>query len=253
MALSNWDVIAWGPDGACTKGYFNPMTGVVIEIYKNYATILLGDNHLSISGKAHLNLINNDTTISIRVNDENVPQEGMFIYCSCFDARTRTRENFGAIGCYGFTDTISLVLDDYGIDKAEGDYWVHGTSHDPDLPTEHFVESLGNGEKWRIVFYREGVDDESILKKYEGWVGVLPETIEKYFQWLNENEYMMPEQNDWVQKIKASEQLRYNQGDQYFAAKVGMHFDDIATTPAHCKEPVMVSIIKNLNTTENAS
>ena len=39
MALSNWDTIAWNERGEPTKGILQCPNGIIVEIYKNWASI----------------------------------------------------------------------------------------------------------------------------------------------------------------------------------------------------------------------
>lgn len=212
MALSNWDTLAVDLKGEPQAGFFVSPGGVRIEIYKNWLYV-----HDPTAWREK-GLFCEDTVMQISegqvcYHDVHIrairgPQEG--VYVVCWHENTETGRDDGVLN--------------------------------PSL-----TGMIGCGVS--------GFDDEK-------WVGVLPGSVQFLQQWISNKERtftdeqikeMLPDLDakgiaevreefsfdflEEVAAVKLDRAIRFNQGDEYFADKIGTPLN--ATRPGESVKPLL--------------
>ena len=88
--------------------------------------------------------------------------------------------------------------------------------------------------------YKKGPYDYS-----EGWAGVEKATVKEFFAWLDKisgrgDRFGDEAMCEWVKLCKKARPLRYNQGNMYFASRVGLPLE--ATPPGKPGAPMLSKI-----------
>lgn len=76
------------------------------------------------------------------------------------------------------------------------------------------------------------------------WIGVKPETLEAFFQWLEGREHRDAFTEGyfvWIEACRASEKLRYNQGDAFFATNLNLELP--ATEVGKAETPFLLQAL----------
>jgi len=214
MALSNWDTAALNHKGEPINGIFTSPMGVTVEIYKNW--LYVRDKKAWAEGGSFVEpTIMHVTSGDFIYKDVHLvairgPQEGVFAVVWSWD---KERKNvLGMVGCgvYGFTD--------------EGE-WVGVTKDSLRWFQNRLQEKTAH--EFIVVSYRHGEDgvehSERTRHEVESCVLDVPECFREV---------------DLVEKA-----LRFNQGDAYFATRLGTDVD--ASPPGKAEEPLLMTMTKH--------
>lgn len=240
MALSNYDTLSFNSDGKCGNGSCMNDIGSVLEIYKNWAYLSNNNMHIEDGGFtkdviAHIN--EGDITIAgFDIHAKRGKQNGIYIIACYGD--WKDRKYFGGIGCNGYADTVKLVLKDL---NRENDInrgsWSCCTTYEG-RDTEG-VSSICNLATEEEIIYKN-------KPEYEAFIGVELNTLIDYFEWCSFLDVFDSSFGKWIAKCKKCAPIRYNQGDAYFAKKLG-------TDPQHTaiedspSEPIIMELIEGRN------
>lgn len=231
MAASNWDILAFDTDGKSCSGNLIMPDGSSVEIYKNHLCVRNSDQMISTIQHGEVN-INGFEIQAIRHED----QHSIFVYATNYDISKC--HYFSGIGCYGFGDELTWLKD-------------HNPEEFSKIDPQHLTDnwfcsySSNDDEKgYEITFYSytEGVESCSYTFKgpYPGldnlWVGVSKKTETAFLKWL---ETVADEK--YFEKVKQAKGLRFNQGDAFFAEKLGTDLQ--ATVVGEAKPPVISKMI----------
>ncbi len=213
MALSSWDTLAVNLNGEAQAGFFVSPGGVKIEIYKNW--IYIRDPKAWREGGS----FTQDVVMEIqhgelRYGDVEIhairgPQNGVYVVCWHENEQTT-----GMIGC--------------GVYGYEGEKWIGVT---PDS-----VEFL---QKW--ISHKERMfSDEEIDDIVANWANPKADAGE----WALENrEEFIFDFSKEIAGVKLDQAIRYNQGNMYFAKKVGTPLDE--TKPGESSDkPTIMKLLK---------
>ncbi len=228
MALSNWDTLAVGLNGEPQTGSFVSPGGVKVEIYKNW--IYVHDSKAwRKEGSFTKDTIMEISHGNVRYHDVNIqavrgPQSGVYVVCWHVDydqkpGERQTADYAGMIGC-GV----------YGFDNED---WV-GVK----------PESVEFLQKW--ISNKERMwDDEKVAESVANLNNpdITPEDWEKELK-----ETFISDFPDEIAGVRLDMGVRYNQGNIYFAEKVGLPLEE--SKPGESGEPVIISLIDNMKLDE---
>jgi hypothetical protein len=243
MALSNWDTLAFDTDGQSCLGRFeHHVSKNYLQIYKNW--VYAANNKMWMESSGFKNpIIASINSGSMEIAGFNVeakrgPQSSVFVYAHYRDYDDKQADEkakfyqFGGIGAYGFKDIVLEVLKKHNREIKDDEVWYDGC----DWKGRHLISCPSTGEE--IVYW-----DEKTQGKYDyskDWIGVLPSTVEEFFNWLSS---ILDDDisKQWLEKIKKSDVLRYNQGDLFFAENASVPLN--ATKPGQSAAPVFLDKI----------
>lgn len=249
MALSNWDLLAIGKDGkSCdgtVKGKF-----ASLEIYKNWAYLSSEEMYREgghFSKPVIGSIISGDFEIAglSIVAIRHSLQNSIFVFV---DASTYNKNNkqipnyFAGIGCYAFYSKVREYLDWKGINIEFNDVITGSRKYtigpnDETILLEKTVQTIMFVDENDEYIKEIEVDEE--FGELTDFVGVMPETLEAFKNWLlkdisKEYEYT-PAFKKWINSIDWESLYRFNQGDRFFVGhkqsgtKVGEQNDTIIT------------------------
>lgn len=212
MALSNWDTLAVDLKGEPQAGCFVSPGGVRVEIYKNW--IYVHDAKAWREGGPFVA----DTVMQIsegqvRYHDVHIrairgPQDG--VYVVCWHENTETGRDDGVL------NPLLTGMIGCGVSGFEGEKWV-GV-----LPGS--VQFL---QRW-ISNKERTFTDEEIEE-------MLPDLDDKAKAEVREEfSFDFPEE---IATVKLDRAIRFNQGDEYFADKIGTPLN--ATKPGESAKPIL--------------
>ena len=233
MALSNWDTLAFDHDGKTCGGVFQRDGGDAVEIYKNWLYVrspkMWKAGASSFTKPVIAEIHAGEMKVAgFDISAERGPQHGVFVFLE-YGPHT-DRKIGGGIGCSGYEDLVLKVLKEHGRDNEDPDDWTSGSSSMPEGGwTRHIL-------KWST--------GEEIEHSYEPeWVGVLPETLEAYFAWVEKtHEKEEKDVMEWLAKCRAAPAQRFNQGDAFFAKTLGMELP--TTEVGKVDVPVLEQMLK---------
>lgn len=188
MALSNWNTLAFGPDGTAVSGEFELRDGATLEIYKNWIYI----RHPRAWFEE--NYYTDDIVMEIRSGDlkyagcnivasRHESQSAVFVFAEDRNYPAKTSRYFAGLSCSGYLSTVEWIerndpekLNLFPKGWENMDY-LCGSSHDPE-----------DGD-WEVVdFFND--DGYETVKLYlfderpDTYVGILPETHAAFIEWL---------------------------------------------------------------------
>ncbi len=222
MALSNWDTLAVDLKGEPQAGWFESPGGVRVEIYKNWLYVhdtkawrekgsYSKDTVMQIQhGELHYH--------DVEIRAIRGPQNGVYVGCWHAEYNSDPKvptEYTGIFGCgvYGYDDKT----------------WVG--------VTPECVEFLQ-----KFVSHKERMWTDEEIEEMVATLANPDLSPEEYRQWLQESfDFDFPEE---IMGVKFDQAMRYNQGNMYFAEKVGMDLE--ATKPGNSEEPTMNSLIDQM-------
>ena len=259
MALSNWDTLAFGPDGKVCGGEFKSVkTDHTLELYKNWAHIgspKSWQEHGSHSSPYIASINSGNTTIgpfSIEA-ERHEGQNSIFIYASEYifqkDEVGSVARRFVGIGCYGFKNEAKLVLEKLGrMDEFDKFEWITMSTYENGV-SKHYVEKCDIETCERL----ETIEIEK-MDLDELWEGVNKETLKAFFEWLdtlaNRNStYPDKDFCAWIDVCKSAKPESFNQGDAYFAEQVGTEIPK-SEVGTERPTPVLHGILKELKNKE---
>jgi len=212
MALSNWDIMAFGPDGKPCNGVLEGIDGQgSVEIYKNW--VYVHHPKMWYEGSYFIN----DTVASIREGTVAIGSFRIHNICPNYQQAVFT-----------FVQTYSFG------DSARG-----GRSE------SRFMAGIG-------CYAYDQTGKKTDKDGYPEFVGVRQETADLFIEWLEKAvEDVYPFEGEckaWFKIVKdefnKSGGTRFNQGDAYFASALG--HDIPATEVGKQKETVLEKIINGM-------
>lgn len=249
MALSNWDTMAFNEQGKSSRGIFvHPQSKVELELYKNWLYIRSAE----MWKEAKWNFTNN--TIA-HLNEGNVriggweidairgPQSSIFFLASygSMENGKYTKKFVGGISGSGYRDVVEDTLISLGRANEINEDWCEFSEWNGDDDIRG-IHNFATNEK--IITHRESQDGPYDYSA--DWIGILQATFEAYVDWIRgkcgkyDNDIA-----DWLAKVEASEKLRYNQGDAYFA-DAGLLENMPATEAEKTHKPVFNTLLDNI-------
>jgi hypothetical protein len=239
MALSNWDTLAFNEKSESTDGMLKLPNGSRVEIYKNWLYVYGASNEDDTSPIA---TVYNGT---VRIGNfdisavRNKQQNAVFMLAECLE----TKSAMVGIGCSGFSDPLEALATAFGVDL---------TQHSD---VSRYSSSLQNGRRMAgiMIFEKDSVSRHEI--EDDGrfspvWIGITNETLSTFFGWLEEavkNTSLLSK--EFVDKCKAATPMRFNQGDAFFAGKIGKDVADVATKVADANQPILLTLLNDDKTT----
>lgn len=219
MALSNWDIMAFGPKGEPCNGEFHIAENISVDIYKNWLylrdanawhdnvgfikpTIMSINSGVLQYGNAHIYAERFDyqSSVFVLVEASHISKRGKY---KC--------EYMGGIGCSSY-----LTLIEYA--KAYEPEWYSKIPWDLVDQNEvcEYTECVpGQENTWGINIL--GIKDIELGKGESPttYVGVTDKVFQAYIEWLKRTPYISQDLKKWIKKIQKSPQ-RFNQGDAHF-------------------------------------
>jgi len=241
MALSNWDTLAFGPDGKPSNGKLTGFDGQSVEIYKNW--LYVKDAKMFTEKRGFINetiaLIEsgNVTIANFDIKATRGPQNAIFAYVETTNYHVENDKHetkrMAGIGCYGYDSPEERVAEDLGINLDNWkNYMLSYTCGDE----EEVIINLWKDDN----FARKPKEYKLPMKeRYEAqWIGVTNETYKQFMDWLKNADFRDDFQK-WFQSL--SNPQRVNQGDAYFAN----HFmeDFPSTKIGESKTPILENLL----------
>jgi hypothetical protein len=252
MALSNWDTMAFGPDGKSCNGVLKAIDGKgYIEIYKNWIYVHHPD--MWVPGGPYVK----DTIAEIRSGDLTLgrfhisaargrQQQAVFVFAYTWKYEPVDVRFMAGIGCYGWGDEIPKYARAMKVDVSKYTDVYTGSGMDEKGIRYHSLTGIkkdGSLEDFRL----DKKDGDNLEAEF---IGVDYFTKEEFMEWLEkeiENSYIFDkEAKEWLEKVKIESEnaLRFNQGDQYFAKRLG--FDTPATPVGKQEETILTGVLKEM-------
>ena len=244
MALSNWDTLAFGPDGKPCDGTLKGFDGQTASIYKNW--LYVGDPKMWHKDRGYVKpIIAKVSSGDIRLADFTIsavrgPQDAIFVCVECRHylnpkdySKVNIRRMVG-IGCYGFDDPTERMAADLNISLKGKDY-VHRSGMEAGGEKHTFLDVLNakNAPPTRYKLpYNERYNSQ--------WVGVLPSTLENFKRWLRKVD-TAPDFVAWLKTLGIAK--RFNQGDAYFVKKIGGVALETSTPIGKNDKPVLQKVL----------
>lgn len=253
MALSNWDTLAVDENGNSTNGVFISPLGVSVEFYKNWLYIRDAKGwqdggrfvEPTVMQVEHGTLSYKDIgIIAIRG-----PQNGVYavvqttIYApslteDCTKCKSKAKDFSHERECPNFVDTKHLVMIGCGVYGYSGEEWVGVT----DDSKKFLGDWIGKASQDEIPMPRSlfnKLATEDAIRAHFASTG------QKVTRVTDENIFVAYESfsfDEHVRKIDLSKALRFNQGDMFFANKLGV--DVPATPPGEADESILIKSLK---------
>lgn len=228
MALSNWDSIAWGNDGTCQVAACDFGNDMTAELYKNWV-------YLHLPGRKYpIHIQKGFLKGGFALAVERGPGESVFVLLKHGD-----RQLFGGVADYGYSDPVPKMLDHFGVKLTDGQEASYSSGRDED--GEYRCLTIYEFSEMHVLdrFYvREN------LEAFEPeFVGVTQERINAFFEWASSFEYKLyfPDLDEWLERCQASDPLRYNQGDAYFAGHLDQ--DIPSSAPGEAQPTVLSNVV----------
>lgn len=212
MALSNWDRLVFGLEGVPVEDFVSPL-GVRVEPYKNWLYLHDPATARSVREPFTGQVVAEFTNGAIRYRDVELvavrgPQEG--VYWAAWSGSEHDGSLRGAVGCgvYGYDDDGR---------------WVGVTAESRDFLQQLLAANAPTFDQAELARYAaEGVDAAGLAEL--GKLRHHPDSLPKPF---------------W--SIDLGGAVRRNQGDAYFAEKLGI--PDQATPVGEASPPVLRSML----------
>jgi hypothetical protein len=144
------------------------------------------------------------------------------------------------VGCgvYGYKDNVEEVLKKLGRKVKEGECWMDGSSSNGTHMLTCFHDDGRNEE---IVYHDERKDGP--YSYADAWIGVSKKSMrflrDMFNDWCTDNGI---EKDSPLRNILKGTKLRFNQGDAFFANKLGTEVP--ATSPGSPDAPVLHRLLK---------
>lgn len=242
MALSDWDTMAFDSDGKPCNGIIEGfLEGTNAEIYKNW--LYIRDAKMWCEERGYMK-----PTIAeifegcISISDFDIravrgPQRAIFVSIKCIRYHEQKKDEeyrepdirrMAGIGCDGYTDPCIIMMKELDLDADKWESWGWGHSSEGT-----YSLCVMNRETEKLEHFNFPNDS-----KYEPeWIGVTDETYRAFIDWLKSFDDDDDDYRKWISKIEASKGVRFNQGDAFFANRLG--FDVPATEIAAAEKPIL--------------
>jgi hypothetical protein len=256
MSLSNWDTLAFGPDGKSCNGVLEAIDGKgSVEIYKNWIYVHHPD--MWVPGGPYVK----DTIAEIHEGRLTIgrfrivaaggsQQQSVFVFAYTYSYGKKAGEYklkfMAGIGCCGWEDDVPKYAKAMKVDVSKY----------TDVYTGSGMDEKGKAYHCLTCIKEDDTMEDFRLDKKEGddleakFLGVDYLTKEEFMEWLEKqvkDSYVFDrEAKEWLEKVKTESKnaLRFNQGDQYFAKHLG--FDTPATQVGEQKETILTGVLKEM-------
>lgn len=244
MALSNWDMLSFDHLGGPSNGSYISSEKYNFEIYKNWLYIKLNQEKDLFTFYEGSMEIGGCNIVACRG-----PQNSIFVLVTSIVSNDRLY--FGGIGAYGFDDPTERLCKTANVDSSKYHDIICSTRYNESK--ESFFEircydidiykDIDQYDPEKHVHVFNVPYDESLESQ---WVGIVPETLEEFFKWLESLEDHKYEKSffQWIEKCKKSDAVRTNQGDQYFADELGINSQSTKVGDK-VHQPFIMQIIKS--------
>jgi len=254
MALSNWDTLAVDENGESTNGIFTSPNGVSVEFYKNwlYVRDKKGWQEGGRFVEPTVMQVDNGT---LSYKDVSIcairgPQNGVYAVVEstiypphltedCAKCKAKAKSYWHEKNCADFVDTKHLVMIGCGVYGYDGEEWV-GVDDESKKFLASWIQKADQDELAMPRSLFNKLSGEAEIKAHFATKG---QTVTRVTE---ENVFIAYESfgfEEHVRKIDLSKALRFNQGDAFFANKVGT---DIPATPTGtAEEPWLTKMLKN--------
>lgn len=233
MALSNWDMLAFGVDGQPCEGWLeNPSGNVRIEIFKN--KIRVHKDAVIIA-----TVFNGEVEIE-RFRIEAVryePQDAVFCfahYCE-FDGSRPINLHMAGIGCSGFMEEIDWLRANHPeeharisaqIEAMDGQQ-IDGACEENGVLEFSIRIPSGLGYRFECISTSPSIKAPTAE---DLWTGVLPSTVVAFRSWLTtivepDSPWISDSLKQWYRLVQATTPLRFNQGSAYLHQALGTLVD----------------------------
>lgn len=253
MALSNWDTIAFNDDGQSCNGTVVSEHGDSIKIYKNWIYVRSPDMWKKAGARYIEPTIAEVWEGNIKLAGFNIeairgPQNGIFVYVE--HGPWENRQRFAGIGCSGYRDRLGEYLKANNIQVTKDDMWVESSGCGNEEDPTHWQYSFENitcrdengNNPTRHVYHDEATDGPYDYSA--DWLGVKKETVQEFLSWLENREsrkYPPKGYFEWLDIIKNTEHLRFNQGDAFFIGA-----ENAASNVGSVKPTILSQVIKSM-------
>lgn len=235
MAMSNWDILSFGPEGMPGDGTLNGfIEGTSVNIYKSSLHVS-DENMWSTHGGYVKPIIASIQSGSMTISDFTIKairheaQGSIFFYVEShsYEKDKDSEHRFMAgIGCYGYEDTMAKLIKHFNIDEdvyeVLGEGEIHGNLEHPGGQFGLICNKIGDESADMVEFMMPNTPENAHF--HSKYVGVTQETFNAFMAWLDEEakEHIYdPAFKEWYAKVKASTPKRFNQGDNFIANELG--------------------------------
>lgn len=251
MALSDYDCLAFGPDGKPSNGVLNCPDGQSVEIRKNW--LYVHDKKMWHKDRGYIKhtiaqFNEGDIHIAgLSIIGKRGRQENIFFVFVEYNAYPGKGKHISlhmaGVAAYGWDDPTNRILKAWGkrlpphkekflgwLTTAEGKKFVT-------------IDLLVKGKNGKEKFLPEVVKLKQTARLDTRWTGLTKSTTKEFFKWLAQvaDDYGKPAK-EWFAKINQKKALRFNQGDAYFAQHLKKSIP--ATRPGKATTPVFMKVVK---------
>lgn len=247
MALSNWATMAFDSEGKPCDGTIKGFGSASAEIYKNWLYIYSekmwaeGD---SFTQPCIAQIDEGRLCIGkLEIEASRGPQDAIFVSITSTDYTADPCETIrmAGIGCCGYSDPLDGLIKHFGVNKDEYEDISYFTEYRGDNPAQ-LVLACFKLDDDTVIEYKITEAEAESLGLTSTWVGVTEETFNEFFAWLELLDCTYDDQlAKWIQTIKDSKHLQFNQGDAYFAEHGITFGDEVMTEEPH--EPVINKLL----------
>lgn len=225
MALSNWATMAFDNDGAPCDGTMECLSQLCsAELYKNW--LYIHSTKMWCEGGSFIeNTIASINEGDIQLGDLHIlatrgPQHAIFVLVTSKlypPGGATVSKRMAGLGCNGYGDLVPALAAHLGVDCAEWAYINHMSSYGPEGDLVGLsCYATRDGQEVFQNFTMPRAEAERLALDMEPWVGVLPETADAFWAWLESVCDEVDQADAWIATMKANASRPFNQGDAYF-------------------------------------
>ena len=261
MAVSDYAIMAFDHNGNPSKGIGKNTIGDYIELYKTNVFVHSprhctnrGDQYCDYSDDIIAHIKSGNTSVAgFEIKTKRVSNQRAILVFSSYYTRYNSSNKsyqkrfFAGVACHGYEDIIKKVLMEMGMwEKEKRHYYKWGIcSHFENGNAIRTISRYGRKTE-EYVFYDEKVDGEYAFN----YVGVTKELRDEFFSWVKKHRKDMYDHekqkfDKWYEKCLKSDALSYNQGDAYFAGKLGKDIP-VSKVGENPETPIAIQMIENV-------
>ena len=260
MALSDYDMLAFGPDGkpsdGCLQGFID---GDSVEIYKTKLYIRSQNMWHEGYGFVEPTIMEVMSGKLSIANFKIVATRGLsgelfsVVEVHDYNSKPPRHKYMGGIGCYGWDDPTERVAKELGVDLSNYDNVMHSTGW---ANGKHNVSlyCMKDGVAEPDLFRRELESREERDKLDARYTGVTQEMWDEYCKWVEnevlEGDYYIGTKNfeEWWVEVKKNEPRRFSQGDGFFVDNLGGgdKTEEAGTKIGEAQEPWLTQALRRM-------